>query len=401
MLQELIDIHHFVTSTTETQFTRYLYDAINWDNRAICIMGHRGVGKTTLMLQHCLAHYPSVDKGLYLSADNIHVLGNGLFNIAKHFFMQGGEILFVDEVHKYPNWSIEIKNIIDTFKTKKLVFSGSSSLDLTKSKGDLSRRVVYYELKGLSFREYLSLSFQKTLPVFSLESILTSHTTLIKQIHCTPILKHFRDYLAHGYYPFFKEGIPEFFHKLDNVIEKVIWEDIATVHQLKQNTLPVLKKLLWLTATSNGFKPNIDKISKNLQVSREAIYHGFHYLNNAGLIINLLEPSSGMKLIRKPAKVFLNNTNLLHTINKNINLETNEGNLRETFFVNQLSALHKICIHDEADFIVDKKLIFEVGGQHKTHRQIQHTHNNGFLALDNIEAGQGKRIPLYLFGFLY
>lgn len=401
MLQEIIDIHHFVISATETQFKRYLYEGINWDNHAICIVGHRGVGKTTLMLQHCLSRYPSVDQGLYLSADNIHVLGQGLFNLAKQFFSGGGEILFIDEVHKYPNWSTEIKNIIDTFKSKKLVFSGSSSLDLTKSKGDLSRRVVYYELKGLSFREYLCLNLQKKIPAYSLESILTSHTTLAKDLHCTPILKHFRDYLSYGYYPFFQEGIPEFFQKLDNVIEKVIWEDIAAAHQLKQSSLPILKKLLWLTTTANGFKPNIDKISKNLQVSREAIYHGFNYLNNAGLTINLTEHAGGMKLIRKPAKVFLNNTNLMYTINKNINFETNDGNLRETFFVNQLSAFHAIHLHNEADFIIDKKLIFEVGGQHKTHRQIQNTKNDGFLALDNIEIGHGKRIPLYLFGFLY
>lgn len=401
MLQTLFDTHYFVMATATTDFKRYLFDHIDWNSQAICITGHRGVGKTTLMLQYCLSSHPNVESGLYLSADNIQVLGYGLFNIAKEYFSQGGEILFIDEVHKYPNWSIEIKNIIDTFRNKKIVFSGSSSLDLTKSKGDLSRRVVYYELHGLSFREYLAFTLQKKLPVFTLQNIINEHMPLSKELHCGPILKHFKDYLSYGYYPFFNEGIAHYFHKLDNVIEKVIWEDIASVHQLKQNSLPVLKKLLWLTATSNGFKPNVDKISKNLQVSREAIYHGLAYLNNAGLTMNLLEQANGMKLIRKPAKVFLNNTNLLHTIIKTINLETNEGNIRETFFVNQLSVKHTVQLHNEADFIIDKKWVIEVGGKNKNERQIQHAGEHGLLALDNIEIGSGKRIPLYLFGFLY
>ncbi len=401
MLNELINIHTYVLSTAENRIRRYLYDQINWQNQAICIVGTRGVGKTTLMLQHLLAEYQSVSEALYISADNIHVLASGLFDSAQNYFSQGGKILFIDEVHKYPNWSIEIKNIIDTFKKCKVVFSGSSSIDLLQSKGDLSRRVVYYDLKGLSFREYLQFTHDKKLPTFTLIDIVNQHVSLAQNISCKPILKYFKEYLQFGYYPYFLEGTQDYLLKVDNVIEKVIWEDIAAIHNLKQTTLPIIKKLLWLTATSNGFKPNIDKISKNLQVSREVIYNCLEYIANSGLIINLMEEATGMKLIRKPGKIFLDNTNLLHAINKKLQIETNEGNIRETFFVNQLAANHRVNLHDQADFIINSKLIFEIGGAGKTKKQIQDLGNDAYLALDNIEIGFGKRIPLYLFGFLY
>lgn len=400
MLDELFAIHNEVMSTTPLGFQRYLYNKINWESQALCILGDRGVGKTTMSCQYLKANYQSPEEGLYISADNINVLAKGLFSTAREFFSSGGKAMCIDEVHKYPNWSIEIKNIIDTYKSKKIIFLGSSSIDLKKSKGDLSRRVVYYTLPGLSFREFLNLEYGLNISACTLESIMTDHVGLASQFTGVPILKYFKEYLKHGYYPFFLEGISDYLAKVNNVIEKVIYEDIAVIYGLKQSTLPVLKQILWLIATSDPLTPNIDKISKNIQVSREVVYNCLAYLHQAGLIINLFEDVKGMKLIRKPGKIYLNNTSLLHAISGGIKLATNVGTAREIMFVNQVSLLHRINLHAVADFTIDGNYIVEVGGRNKSNSQLKGT-TNGYLALDDIEVGYKHKIPLYLFGLLY
>lgn len=399
-LEELFLIHREVLATTEKGIKRYLYNLINWDAHALCIFGDRGVGKTTLMCQHLLQENKSADRALYISADHIYVTAQGLFNIAQQFFSDGGEALYIDEIHKYPNWSVELKNIIDTYKRGKIVFSASSSLDLNQSKGDLSRRVVYRQLLGLSFREFLTLQLNKAFPVLSIEGIVQDHVKLAQQFNQIKILKFFKDYLMHGYYPFFLEGVQDYFEKLNNVIEKVIFEDIAVVFKLKQTTLPVLKRLLWLVASTEGLTPNIDNISSSLGISREVIYNCFEYLGRSGLISNLYPGGNGLKLLRKPGKVFMNNSNLLHAVNRSLKRGSDSGAVRETFFANQVGAIHKVNAHSVADFLVDDKILFEVGGRNKTERQIKNE-LDAFLALDDIEVGYKKRIPLYLFGFLY
>ena len=269
-----------------------------------------------------------------------------------------------------------------------------------KSKADLSRRVVYYELKGLSFREYLHFNDVISIPTTTLPNLLKNHLSLANQLTGITILKHFRDYLIHGYFPFFLEGTQDYLSKLNNVNEKVIFEDIAVIYNLKQSTLPILKKLLWLTASSVGLIPNIDNISRNISVSREVIYNCFDYLHSAGLINNLYADATGMKLIRKPGKIFLENTNLLYAINGSIKLDSDVGNIRETFFVNQTLSAHRVNLHDKGDFILDGKYTIEVGGRNKDFKQIKSIEES-YLALDNIEIGFGSKIPLYLFGFLY
>ncbi len=400
MLDELFAIHNEVIATTPLDFQRYLYSHINWENQAICLLGDRGVGKTTMSCQYLRTQYQSPDKGLYISADNINVLGKGLFNTAREYFSSGGEAICVDEVHKYPNWSIEIKNIIDTYKRKKIIFLGSSSVDLKKSKGDLSRRVVYYSLQGLSFREFANLQYGLNISTYNLESIIKDHVSIASQFAGIPILKYFKEYTRHGYYPFYLEGTKDYLAKVNNVIEKVIYEDIAVVYGLKHTTLFVLKQILWLIATSEPLKPNIDRISNNLQVSREIVYNCLAYLHQSGLIMNLFEDVKGMKLIRKPGKIYLNNTSLLHAINGEIKSEANIGTAREIMFTNQISLLHRLNLHDTADFIVDGKYIIEVGGANKSNSQLKAT-TSGYLAIDNIEVGYKHKIPLYLFGFLY
>lgn len=400
MLDELFAIHNEVMATTPGDFKRYLYDAINWENQALCILGDRGVGKTTMSCQYLRTHYQSPEQGLYISADNINVLSKGLFNTAREYFSSGGKALCVDEVHKYPNWSIEIKNIIDTYKRKKVIFLGSSSIDLKKSKGDLSRRVIYYTLPGLSFREFLNLKYRLKISSYNLESVINDHVAIASQFTGVPILKYFKEYLRHGYYPFFLEGIRDYLARVNNVIEKVIYEDIAVVYGLRQSTLPVLKQILWLIATSEPLKPNIDKISKNIQVSREIVYNCLGYLHQAGLIMNLFEDVKGMKLIRKPGKIYLNNTSLLHAVNGSIKLAANIGTAREIMFVNQVSSLHRVNLHETADFTVNGHYIIEVGGHNKSNSQLKGT-TTGYLAIDDIEVGYKHKIPLYLFGLLY
>ena len=400
MLDDLFVLHREVMHSTGVTFKRYLYDQINWDAQAICITGDRGVGKTTLMCQRFLEYYKTVERALYISADNVVVAGKGLFLIAQEFFSDGGECLFIDEVHKYPNWAQEIKNIVDTYKRGKVVFSASSSVNLLQSKADLSRRVVYHKLLGLSFREFIYHTTKINLPTYSFSDILQNHVKIAEEMESIKILKMFKEYLSHGYYPFFHEGLSDYLSKLNNVIEKVIFEDIAVVHNLRQTTLPVLKKLLWLVATTNGLTPNIDGISSSMGTSREIIYNCLDYLGHSGLLQNVYPQAEGMKLIRKPGKIFLNNTNLLHAINGSLKRDTGVGGARETFFVNQVAPFHRVDTHPETDFVVDNHYIIEVGGKGKDYNQIKDM-KNSFLAVDAVAIGYRNKIPLYLFGFLY
>lgn len=400
MLSDLFQIHHEVMACLPTEIHRYLYHDIRWEAQALAIIGSRGVGKTTLMCQALKSQYQSVEKGLYISADNIHVLSTGLFAIAQQYFQHGGEAIFIDEVHKYPDWSLELKNIIDTFKSKKIVFSASSALELKQSKADLSRRVVYYEMQGLSFREYLHFAHGIQLNAYSFDEILTQHVSIASELKSHTMLKHFQDYLQYGYYPFFLEGIADYTQKISNVIEKVIFEDVAVIYNLKPSSQTVLKKLIWLVATSNGLSPVIDTISKNIGVSREMIYQSLEHLANAGIFTNVYPDAQGAKLIRKPGKVYIDNTNLLYSINSSLKQQHNDGHIRETFFVNQVSPWYSLKLHDKGDYLIEDKIVIEVGGPSKTHKQIKGL-ENAYLALDNIEIGMQTKIPLYLFGLLY
>jgi hypothetical protein len=294
-----------------------------------------------------------------------------------------------------------LKSILDTYKDRQVIFSASSSLDLHKSKTDLSRRVVYHRLAGLSFREYLHLSESIQLPVLSLEEILKTHVSICDGLKGLQILKSFREYLQHGYYPFFLEGTEDYLLKVNNIIQKVLFEDIAIVYNLKQTTLPILRKLLWLVATSKGLKPNIDRISKDLEVSRDVLYNCLEYLNNSGLLHNLYPSEKGLKLVRKPGKIFLDNTNLLHAIHGALQFDTDFGAIRETFFANQLAnSTMPISLHKRADFLIDSQYVVEIGGPNKGSKQIKGL-EEAYLAIDGAEIGFGKKIPLYLFGFLY
>lgn len=393
-------MHDRVVSNKNRSEKRYLFHEINWSLNALCIYGARGTGKTTLMIQHYKEQYQSVENALYITADHVHVLTNGLFEVADAYFKTGGKALYIDEIHKYPNWSVELKNILDVYSDKQVIVSGSSTLDLRRSKGDLSRRLVYYELMGLSFREFLLFEKAVQIPVISIDDLLEDHVTLASDIKKTCVIgKEFSEYLSYGYYPFFLDGKKEYLERLFNVVEKVLFQDIAFSFNLSQPKLPVLKKLLWIIANSEPFVPNIDRIGQNLGISREYVYHYIEFLEKAGLTINLRRAGQGFKAMRKPAKIFLQNSGLIRALSES-SMEQNIGTIRECFIVNQLTAKHDVTIPSQGDFLVDGKYVIEVGGRNKNTIQINGI-SNAWLALDGIEIGFKKTIPLYMFGMLY
>ena len=401
MLEKLFAIHNNTVKNTPRAFKRYLCGRIDWKSGAICVTGARGAGKTTMLLQYYHEHYGDVEKCLYLSADNVEAAAAGLFSIASEYFAFGGKALIIDEIHKYPDWQVELKNIVDTFRGKKLLVSGSSSLDLKKGKADLSRRFAYYDLKGLSFREYLELKEGKVFPALKLDDILRGHVKHAQKISGQiTVLKDFRNYLSAGYYPFFIESEAAYPQKVLNIIEKTLYEDVAIIGNVKPVHIAALKKILWLIAGASSFAPNIDKLSRELGISKEYVYHYLEYLEQAGIISALYCEGKGYKLLRKPAKLFLENTNLLAAINGSLKLDDDQGAVRETFFMNQVSGSGRITAAETGDFTVNSSLVFEIGGKSKTPKQIRGI-KNAYLALDKIEIGAGNKIPLYLFGFLY
>ncbi len=399
MLEELFEIQVRLAAYIPKKFKRFLFHEINWDAKCIGIVGARGVGKTTLVLQYYAENFSSPEECLYLSADHVLVVGYGLYRIAKEFFSLGGKVIIFDEIHKYPSWSQELKNIYDSFPDKKIIFTGSSSLHILKEKADLSRRAVIYELPGLSFREFLSLSESKDFGSLSLEEILLDHVRIASEISSQVVIKkHFREYLRYGYYPFFVEGISDYESKLLNAVEKIFYEDIPAIWKIKPGNIPVLKKFLWLIASSSPFQVNIEKLSRELKISKEYVYIYLEALERSGLIKTIYPLQRGYRLIRKPSKVYLHNPNLYYLFSSP-SLSPEIGSLRECFFINQVGFRYPLHAAPKGDFIVNN-YIFEIGGKSKTRRQVKNE-RNAFLVLDDIEIGVGSKIPLYLFGFLY
>jgi len=399
MIEKFIEIHlSLVKEVEKLPYKRYLFKKINWRDRLIGITGARGMGKTTLLLQYYLHNFKTPQDCLYLSADNINVINRGLYNIAEEFFKYGGKVLLVDEIHKYPDWQIELKNIYDSFPKKKIIFSGSSSISVLKGKGDLSRRAVFYNLRGLSFREYLILCLNKQFQPVDFKDLLKEHIKLADEVsYQIPVLKYFREYLKYGCYPFFKEGVESFYNKLGNVIEKIFYEDIPSLFNIRHPTIYSLKKLFYLVATSQPFIPNISRISSQLGISKEYIYTYIEELQKAGLFILLYPRTKGFSLLRKPQKIYLENSNLFYLIEQEKGFVVEKGSIRETFFLNQLGSLIKLYYSDKADFMDSKGRLFEVGGKGKG----DNNSLNIFLAIDDITVGFKNKIPLWLFGFLY
>lgn len=378
---------------------RYLINKINWSNRLIAIKGARGSGKTTLLLQQIKFYLSEDAQPLYASLDNLYFLENNLVDLAKEFVQQGGTHLFLDEVHKYPNWSREIKLIYDQFPNLKTVFTSSSMLEIYKGESDLSRRVVPYYLKELSFREFLDFKLDKKLPVFSLEEILKNHTKIARELYKeigTP-LKYFKEYLKYGNYPYFLEDIESYKLKLIQTINLIIESDINAVENIAYEETRNIKKLLVAIAQSVPFTPNIKKLSERLGFNRTFLINAIKLLNRADLVLELYKPTKGVGALTKPEKLYLNNTNLIYALAPK---QAETGTLRETFFANQMKHLHETHLAEKGDFLINKKYTFEIGGKNKPTKQIKGIENS-FVVRDDIEIGSLNIIPLYLFGFMY
>jgi predicted AAA+ superfamily ATPase len=371
---------------------------INWGSRMIAITGGRGVGKTTMLLQHIKKLGLSENEAIYISLDDLFFSANTLYDFVDEFEKNGGKYLFIDEVHHYKNWAREMKNIYDDFPYLKVVFTGSSALRIFTAKADLSRRVIKYNLPGLSFREFISFSQGIDFPVFKFEDILKNHVNICQQINAKiKPLALFKKYLSYGYYPFFLEDIDFYHHKLAQILMHVLEVDLPYCTDINFTSVEKMKKLLWIISSSVPFKPNISKISEKVGVPRNTVILFLKYLTEANIISVLYSNKKGISYMQKPEKIFIHHPNLMYALaNENINT----GNLRESFFFNQLSAITTLTYPDVSDFFVANKYYFEVGGKNKNHKQIANL-KNAFIAKDDIEIGFGNVIPLWLFGFLY
>ena len=375
---------------TTTDFKRYLYEKVSWENRMIGIIGARGVGKTTMILQHIKENLDS-KKALYVSADDMYFGENKLFDLADNFYKSAGEYLFIDEIHRYSNWSSELKNIYDSFPTLKIVFTGSSILDILKGSADLSRRATIYKLQGLSFREYLKLFHNYETEVYSLKQIVNNEAKLTNIAHPLPL---FNDYLKRGYYPFGLEN--EIDLRLGQIIVQTLETDIPQYANLNVGTSRKLKRLLSIIAESVPFKPNFSKISEIINVSRNSLDDYFSYMEKAGLIGQLRNETSGIRGLGKVDKVYLDNTNIIFNL---VGDKSNIENIRETFFFNQMRIKNDVVSSEKADFIIDN-YTFEVGGKSKQQTQIKQD-GNSFVVKDDIEFGYLNVIPLWAFGLNY
>lgn len=389
-MRTLYQKFEILLQSTTTDFKRYLYDKVSWGSRMIGIIGARGVGKTTMILQHIKENLDS-KKALYVSADDLYFGENRLFDLADDFYKNAGEYLFIDEIHKYSDWSRELKNIYDSFPTLKVVFTGSSVLDILKGSADLSRRAIIYNLQGLSFREYLKLFHNYNAEVYTLEQIINNEVKLDNIQHPIPL---FNDYLKRGYYPFGIEN--EMNLRLGQIIIQTLESDIPQYANLNVGTSRKLKRLLSIIAESVPFKPNFSKISDMIGVSRNSLDDYFSYMEKAGLIEQLRNETRGIRGLGKVDKVYLNNTNIVFNL---VGEKSNVGNLRETFFFNQMRVKNKVMSSKKADFMIEQ-YTFEIGGKNKQQNQIEKD-GKSFVVKDDIEYGYRNVIPLWAFGFNY
>ncbi len=397
-MEQLFERYYRLLDSTPMNFTRGYAEKINWNARMIGVRGARGIGKTTILLQYMKQNFQRDGSALYASLDNLWFSENRLIDLADVFVKQGGKYLFLDEVHKYIGWSQELKNIYDGYPDLKIVFTGSSLLEIRKSRADLSRRAVVYNLRGLSFREYLNLTEGIKLPVFSLDDIISGHVELAHEVlkQVKP-LKYFTTYLKTGYYPFFLE-VPElYFHRLDEIINLILENELPLLRNVELANVPKLKLLLKILAESAPFIPNIVKLSERSGLTRNTVIMYLGYLEEAHLGKNLYKNAKGISRLQKPDKIYLENTNLMHALSP---VGVNSGNLRETFFVNQLGESHIVEYASEGDFVIDGRFVIETGGKSKGFDQVKGIRDS-YVVSDGIEYGTGNRIPLWLFGFLY
>ena len=386
---------------TDMRFERYLKSQIDWNNRLIAITGARGTGKTTMLLQHIKEQYGNNPENvLFVSLDNIYFSTNNLYSLADDFYSHGGRELYLDEVHKYSTWAQEIKNIYDDFPKLKMVFTGSSMLQIFKADADLSRRVRHFQLFGLSFREFLifeGLLGKSQIP-FSLEEILKNHVSIAQKLNreITP-LPAFQKYLQYGYYPYYQVDIAGYGERVLQTFNTVMESDLPNVESIDFYSISRIKKLFYILSEMVPFTPNISQLSQMVDVTRRSLMNYLQLLEKSHSIMLLEQKATGVRQMVKPEKIYLQNTNYSYALS----VENPEiGTLRETFFFNQLQTIHKVTYTEQTDFCIDGKYYFEIGGKNKTTKQIKDL-DNAYLAIDGLTIGFRNEIPLWLFGFLY
>lgn len=410
MHNELIELSRHFLEVKNQLYRRYFIQETDLSHRMNIVVGPRGVGKTTTLVQHLLDYVDGdrfSDKILYLQADHFLVGDLSLYDITERFVLSGGQYIAIDEIHKYPDWSIELKSIYDTFTQLKIFASGSSALEIHKGSHDLSRRALVFNMQGLSLREYLELTANIQLPEYSLEQVLSQHEKISSELIVTlkksaiKILPVFSNYIQYGYYPYlFDLKKPELYYMaLEQNIHLTLESDLAAIYpHLTGNSIRKIKQLLTFIAGAVPFIPNWNKIKSIVDVGDiRTLKNYFKYLEDAGLVRAISKNSSKLSKIESQEKIFLDNPNLIYTLSIQI---PNTGTVRETFFLNMLMKDHKIAFPNNGDFNVDNQHLFEVGGRKKDFSQIK-GHDNAFIAADNIEHGSGKKIPLWLFGFIY
>ena len=395
-MQRLNQRYQKLLDETTLDFTRYIYKDINWDNRLILLKGPKGVGKTTMLLQHIKRTFEDTSKAFYASVDTSWFSTHTIVDLAEFLVSHGITHLFLDEVHKYMGWDMQIKEIYDAFPKLHLVITGSSMLQLNKTQADLSRRCRAYTMQGLSFREYLEFEHIAQLSSISLEEILTSHQTIAAHLtNQIPIQKYFEQYVDHGYYPFYKEEGDGFLARLEEEVDWIINVEIPAVEKVSYELVYKTKILLGILAELNPFTLNVSELATKLESSRDSVYKMIDLLQKAGLIRRLYQKSSGMTKLQKPEKILFDNTNLMYALSPKAEV----GTLRETFIANMLCS-HKITMPSQGDIKVDNSYTFEVGGENKDYGQIANIPNSYVIA-DSIDVGFGNKIPLWLFGMLY
>ncbi len=397
-MDELLEISTHLIQSVTNDFSRNELVRKGWSERLLAIQGYRGTGKTTLILQH-LQRLSATEKVAYLSLDHFYFQQVPMYEAVKELYQNGYRVVALDEVHKYPDWSRQIKSLYDTYRDLKIIFSGSSVLEIYRSSADLSRRAVSKNMPVLSLREYIELKEGIQVPAVELEDLLMDHLGVASQIHqiIKSPLMYFNEYLRHGAYPVFVEGVEHYYQKLMRTGMLVIDTDITAVTNMSFQSVQKLKKLLGFIAQAVPYKPNISEMAAFIEVKRDTVLVYLDLLQRAGLIRTVSLAGKTMGPLSKPEKIYLDNPNLCYALGLN---EPNIGTLRETFILSQLSFQHRVQASANADFIVNDRYTLEIGGKNKNKKQIKGV-KNAWVVGDNLEIGNPHSIPLWLFGFLY
>ena len=393
----LITVYHRKLAETSLNFKRSLYYSINWNVRMLGIKGEKGVGKTTLILQHIKETFDNPDDALYVSMDNLWFKTHSIMDLVEHLYSKGVYFLFMDEIHKCPDWTSVLKNLYDNFPRLHIVYTGSSMLRIDNSRVDLSRRQTLYKLNNLSFREYLEYEGIASFNPHSLEDILKNHVKYAMEITSkVKVLKYFEDYLSHGMYPFYKESNTDYHIRLSEAVTQTLESDIPAVEDVTYETVQKTEKLLMIIAESVPFVPNVNRLCEALGTTRDSCLKMLYALDRAGVLCILTAELKNYKKLVSPDKIFLGNPNIMIALGG----KTEIGTIRETIFANQVGATNALQYPKKGDFFACRKYLFEVGGAGKSFEQIK-DEPDSFLAVDDTEIGIGSRIPLWLFGFLY